>query len=245
MPPKKTNLYDPKSKEPYKFSRTKLENFMNCPRCFYLDRKLGVPQPAGLPFTLNAAVDALLKKEFDLYRNKQQTHPLMEKYGIKSVPYQHASLDDWRNNFHGIRFIHNKTNFLVFGAIDDIWAGPDGILSIVDYKATAKKGELSLNEEWHKSWKRQMEIYQWLFRQNGFKVSDTGYFVYCNGKKDNEAFNARLDFNIEIHSYQGSDNWVEKELLNAKNCLDSEQIPDYTEDCGFCQYQKSLIDFVG
>jgi hypothetical protein len=215
---------------------------MNCPRCFYLDRKLGVPQPAGLPFTLNAAVDTLLKKEFDLYRNKQQTHPLMEKYGIKSVPYQHASLDDWRNNFHGIRFIHKKTNFLVFGAIDDIWAGPDGILSIVDYKATAKKGELSLNEEWHKSWKRQMEIYQWLFRQNGFKVADTGYFVYCNGKKDNEAFNYRLEFDIEIHSYKGNDNWVEKELLKAKECLDSAKIPGYTEDCDFCQYHKSLIN---
>lgn len=241
MPPRKSTLYDPKSKELFKFSRTKLENFMSCPRCFYLDRRLGIKQPDGLPFTLNVAVDGLLKREFDLYRAKQKIHPLMEKYAIPAVPFRHEKLDDWRNNFHGIQMLHKKTNFLVFGAIDDVWAHPDGNLSIVDYKATAKKGDLSLNEEWHVAWKRQMEIYQWLFRQNGFRISDTGYFVYCNGKKDCEKFDARLEFNIEIHAYQGNDNWVEQELIKAKDCLDRSQIPDYTDDCGFCQYQKLLV----
>lgn len=240
MAPKKMSLYDPKSKEPFKFSRTKLESFMFCPRCFYLDRRLGIKQPEGLPFTLNSAVDGLLKNEFDIYRNKEKAHPLMEKYGIKAIPFRHENLNDWRYNFKGIQYLHGKTNFLVFGAIDDVWVDDAGELSIVDYKSTAKKGELSLNEEWHKSWKRQMEIYQWLFRQNGFKVADTGYFVYCNGKKDNEAFNCRLEFDIEIHSYKGVDDWVEKELLKARECLDSARIPDYTENCDFCQYHKSL-----
>ena len=36
--------------------------------------------------------------------------------------------------------------------------------------------------------KRQMEIYQWLLRKNGFKVSDTGYFVYANGITDARSF---------------------------------------------------------
>jgi hypothetical protein len=29
-------------------------------------------------------------------------------------------------------------------------------------------------------YQRQMEIYQSLFRKNGFKVSSTGYFVHCS-----------------------------------------------------------------
>ncbi|MBI4833634.1 MAG: PD-(D/E)XK nuclease family protein [Planctomycetes bacterium] len=240
--PRKSSLYDPKSKEPFKFSRTKLENFMSCPRCFYLDRRLGVKQPDGPPFTLNTAVDGLLKNEFDIYRKDAKAHPLMEKYGIKAIPFRHEDMDDWRNNFKGIQHHHAKTNFLVFGAIDDVWANDGGELSIVDYKSTAKKGELSLNEEWHAGWKRQMEIYQWLFRKNGFKVADTGYFVYCNGQKEKEAFNCRLEFVIEIHSYKGDDGWVEKELIKAKECLDGDKIPDYTEDCDFCQYHKSLLN---
>lgn len=64
------NLYDLNSSEPYKLSRSRIEVFMQCPRCFYLDRRLGVDRPPGFPFALNSAVDALLKKEFDLLREK-------------------------------------------------------------------------------------------------------------------------------------------------------------------------------
>ena len=39
-------------------------------------------------------------------------------------------------------------------------------LIIVDYKATAKNGEVNLDADWQIGYKRQMEIYQWLFRQN-------------------------------------------------------------------------------
>jgi len=241
---RKKTLYDPQSKEPYKFSRTRLENFLKCPRCFYLELRLGVKPPSGLPFTLNAAVDHLLKKEFDSYRAQKKIHPLMERYGIKAIPFQHENLNDWRNNFKGMRYLHKKTNFLVFGAIDDVWEDNDGKLSIVDYKATAKESALSLNEEWHASWKRQMEIYQWLFRQNGFDISDMGYFVYCNGKKDREGLNCKLEFDIEIHSYQGNDNWIESALEKARACLDGDSIPDYTVDCDFCTYQQSLKSIV-
>jgi len=89
-----TRLYDKNSKEPFKLSRTKIENFINCPRCFYIDRKLGVSQPPGFPFTLNSAVDCLLKKEFDVYRAEKKIHPLMEHYGLKAVPFQNEKMDE-------------------------------------------------------------------------------------------------------------------------------------------------------
>lgn len=58
-----------------------------------MDRKLGVAQVPGFPFTLNSAVDALLKKEFDIYRLKQQPHPLMQKHGLKAVPFKNDNMD--------------------------------------------------------------------------------------------------------------------------------------------------------
>ncbi len=41
-PQRARNLYDPKSKEPFRISRSKIELFINCPRCFYLDRQVFV-----------------------------------------------------------------------------------------------------------------------------------------------------------------------------------------------------------
>ena len=49
-------LYTPNASEPFKLSRSKIDLFLSCPRCFYFDRKLGVGRPPGFPFALNSAV---------------------------------------------------------------------------------------------------------------------------------------------------------------------------------------------
>jgi len=205
-----------------------------------MGQRLGISQPGGYPFTLNSAVDHLLKKEFDIHRAGATTHPLMKHYGIDAVPFQHEDMDKWRHNFTGVQFLHKPTGFLIYGAVDDVWIDPDGQIMVVDYKATSKEGEVTLDAEWQDGYKRQMEIYQWLLRQNGFKVSDIGYFVYANGQKDRKAFDGKLEFDIKIIPYTGSDKWVEKAILDVKECLDNENIPSYTDGCDFCKYQKQL-----
>src|SRR3989344_608928 len=224
--------------EPYKISRSKIELFLNCPRCFYIDQKFGVKRPEFPAFTLNSAVDTLLKKEFDIHRAKKEAHPLMKKYGIKAIPFEHLELDNWRHNFTGIRYLHEPTNFLVYGAIDDIWINTDDEYHVVDYKATSKERGRDLEGIYDQAYKSQMEIYQWLFRRNRFNVSDTGYFVYVNGKRDREAFDAKLEFDVLIISYKGSDKWVENTIYEAKKCLDGD-LHQPSEGCEYCSYRKA------
>lgn len=235
------NLYMLGASEPFSLSRTKLELFLECPRCFYLDRRLGVGRPPGFPFALNAAVDSLFKKEFDIYRAKNKAHPLMEKYGVDAVPVDHKDLARWRHNFTGVRFLHKPTNLLIFGAIDDLWINSKGEYIVVDYKATSKDGKIEeLDKEWQEGYKRQMEIYQWLLRQNGYKVSDVGYFVYCNGRADKKAFDAKLEFDITLIPHQGNDGWVESAIRRAHQCLNSGQIPPADMDCDYCNYIEAI-----
>jgi len=239
-------MFLPASAEPFKISRSKIDLFLNCPLCFYLDCKLGVARPPGYPFALNSAVDALLKTEFDIHRGKKRPHPLMQAYGLKDViPYAHEDLNIWRSNFKGITFLHEATNLLITGAIDDIWINNKGEVIIVDYKSTSKEEKVSLDKEWQIGYKRQMEIYQWLFRQNGFKVSSTGYFVYCNGKTDREAFDAKLEFDIDLIPYTGDDSWIEKAIADIKTCLMSEKPPKPGKNCDYCDYRKAARDVQG
>lgn len=233
-----SKIYNKDSKDAFKLSRTKIENFIKCKRCFYMDRKLGIAQVPGFPFTLNSAVDALLKKEFDIYRSKQQPHPLMQKHGLKAVPFKNDNMDQWRENFVGVQFLHKPTNLLIFGAVDDIWIDDQEELMVVDYKATSSEVRPTLDAEYRQAYKRQMEIYQWLLRQNGFKVSNTGYFVYANGRKDLDSFDNKLEFEVDLLSYEGNDDWVESTLLEIKKCLDSDQIPEYNDECDYCKYQQ-------
>ena len=243
--PRRTrNLFDPDSEEPFRLSRSKLELFVECPRCFYLDRRLGIARPSGPSFSLNSAVDGLLKKEFDIHRAEAKTHPLMKDYNVEAVPFQHEKMNEWRHVFTGIQTLHQESNFLVFGAIDDIWVNNNKELSIVDYKATSTEKEITLDDKWKEVYKRQMEIYQWLARHNedlkNYKISDLGYFVYCNGKKDREAFDGKLEFDIKIIPYKGNDDWVEGKIIKAHECLMGNSIPEMAEDCDYCRYRKEI-----
>lgn len=241
--PKRTkNLFDPESKNPFIVSRSKIDLFIECPCCFYLDRRLGVGRPPGFPFTLNSAVDKLLKKEFDIHRAGKTTHPMMETYGIKAIPFDHDNLEIWRDNFKGIQYKHEPTNLIISGAIDDVWINPKGELIVVDYKATAKDGEVNLDAEWQDGYKRQMEVYQWLLRQNGHKVSDTGYFVYVNGKTDKEAFDGKLEFDVKIIPYKGDDSWIEKTIKTIHKCLMDPRVPSPSQNCDYCAYRAASID---
>ncbi len=237
-PKRENNIFKPGQEKPFRISRSKIDLFLECPRCFYMDRRLGIARPPGYPFTLNSAVDKLLKKEFDIHRIGKSKHPLMEEYGIDAIPFEHEKMNEWRDTRRGIRYVHEPTNLLIMGAIDDVWVNPKGELYIVDYKATSKNGEVSLDAPWQITYKRQMEVYQWLFRKNGFKVSNIGYFVYCNGKTDTEAFDKKIEFDVKVIPYEGNDSWVEGAIEELHQCLLNENIPKMADDCDYCRYRK-------
>jgi len=61
------NIYSPNDEKPFKLSRSKIDLFMECPRCFYIDRRLGLGRPPGFPFALNSAVDPCSRKNLMHY----------------------------------------------------------------------------------------------------------------------------------------------------------------------------------
>ena len=238
MAPRKRNLFDPQSDQPFRLSRSKIDLYLKCARCFYLDRRLGIAQPPGPPFSLNTAVDELLKREFDECRKAQKPHPLMTESSIDGVPFDHPDMDVWRDSLRrGITYLLPNIPLLITGGVDDVWVNPAGELYIVDYKATAKNGEVSLDADWQIGYKRQVEIYQWLFRKNNFKVSNTAYFVYCNGNKERSNFDARLDFSIKVLPYEGNTEWIESCLTQIFQLLTSSMIPAASETCAHCAYR--------
>ena len=239
------NIFSPDGAKSFKLSRSKIQNFLDCPRCFYLDRKCGTGQPGSLPFTLNTAVDSLLKAEFDGYRIQGVPHPLMLEHGIDAIPFNHPELDDWRMNFKGVQVLHEPTNFIVTGAIDDVWINSAEELIVVDYKATSTTKEITLDEEYRQAYKNQMDVYQWLLRQKGFSVSNTGYFVYCNGDSSKDRFDGKLEFSIMVIPYTGDDSWVEQTLLDIRKCLESDEFPESSANCDFCQYRLAVNKHLG
>lgn len=239
------NLYDPKSKEPFNLSRSKIDFFLECPQCFWLDRRLGIVRPDMPGWSLNSAVDVLLKNEFDIWREQKKPHPLMAQYRIDAIPLSHPNFPIWRDDNNqkiGASFLHKKTNLNIHGIVDDIWQNSKTQeFHIVDYKSTSTDYPISLDSEYKLGYKRQMEMYQWIFKNTGFRVSDTGYFLFANATKNRPGFGGKLEFETSIIPYKGSDVWIEKTLVDIKKVLDSPGIPDSSKTCQHCAY-RTLIN---
>jgi hypothetical protein len=221
-------------------SRTALELFTRCQHCFYLQRALNVPQPPSIPLTLAVATDALLKSEFDAVRETGAAHPVWKREGLRVRAYNHSDIENWRDFRKGIRFTHSSGTD-VYGAVDDVWENLDtGQLHIVDYKSTSKKGDPSIEDGWGPGYKRQMEIYQWLFRQSGHSIDSTGYFLYVNGSKEGRFYENGTDgvmrFRTTIIPYTGDDSWVADTVDAAIACLNSTRIPPVNDNCDICKY---------
>lgn len=225
----------------WRLSRSKIDFFMECPRCFYLDNKLGTKRPGFPSFNLNIAVDELFKKEFDVHRTAGTTHPIMTKYKVDAVPFAHKDIDVWRDNFSGIAHVHESTGLTVCGAVDDLWVKPDGSLIIVDYKSTSKEGTIEAlgDSPWEQQYTRQLGIYRWLLEQNGFAVDSVGYLVYANADKNLDAFDDKLSFETTLVPVTTDVTWIDKTLKDIKNCLEAGTLPRSGDGCEYCPYREA------
>ena len=226
-------------------SRTAWESFIRCKRCFYMERKLKI-RSIGMPgYPINSRVDALLKEEFDIYREKQEPHPIFKKHNLNFVPFKmdREKLNDFRNNRKCVRAQSVKTNFIIYGAIDDLWLNKDNDeVVVVDYKATSNKyGVDYVNSKmaYHKSYLRQLDFYAYLLKLNKFKVFKTGYWFVCNAQyKDQKTFSGILNFKIDLLSYDVNTDYIENTLVELEKCYNGNKIPLPSATCDTCRWQK-------
>ena len=155
-------------------------------------------------------------------------------------------MDKWRNNRIGISYQNKEKDTIFMELLMMYGMKPDGELLISDVKSTSKNNfnweETWNNWEYPKGYRRQLEMYQWLFRKNGFNVSNKGYLLYFNGLKNQPMFNQELKFEKYLISLDCDDSWVEEKIIDAVNTLNIDEIPNGSKSCDTCQYLKKMCN---
>ena len=247
---RKNSIYERGTNSKFRISRSKFSNFLECKRCFYLDRVKGLKDPSMPGWALNSAVDSLLKKEFDEFRKKQKIHPFVKKYNLNLIPFQHDQIDYWRDALRGgISFLDTNTNLEIHGGIDDLWLDPKKKeLIVVDYKAQSSNTPVEitkyLNNPYHQTYKIQMDIYVHILRKMDFKVSSTTYFYVCNGEKSYESFEGKLNFTVTLVPYKTNTTWIDSKIIEMKETLESPTVPEINNGCESCMYLSAGKDFI-
>ena len=253
--PRHRGTYNPENHEAYELSRSRIENFVKCPACFYLTQVKGIKFPSIPGFNINEATDILLKRDFDKYRGAKTTHDFLINLGMAHlIPFEHPDFELWTQSMHfgaqgRMHFIHEASNLKVGGGLDDVWLNTKTEeLHIVDYKSTSQKTEgmeITLKDKWKAAYKRQMDLYVWVMQKKGFNVSSTGYFLYCDGDRfsDYSFLNqqeATMKFKMSLLPYEVDFRWIEPTLMKIKDCLNQTNCPNHAEECEYGQFLKAI-----
>ena len=247
---RKGTVYQKGTNQTFKISRSKFSNFLDCKRCFYLERVKGLKDPSMPGWSLNSAVDELLKKEFDICREKQIPHRLFKDYGLEHlVPFKHEQIDAWRDaKARGLVHRFEDTNILLSGGIDDIWQ--DAItqeLIVVDYKSQASREivgtETYLKGIYHQGYKIQLDFYNYLLSSMGFKIGATSYFLVVNADTSVNGFHGNMKFSETIIPYKHDISWIPSKVREMITLMNQEKVPEGHESCENCAYARERVKF--
>jgi CRISPR/Cas system-associated exonuclease Cas4 (RecB family) len=220
-------------------SPNSLNLFLECPHCFWLDKNLGIKRPPPYPYALNSAVDALLKEEFDAYRNKKLTHPLLKESNIKAHLFENQKLlNQWRNNLAGIRYFDEDLKATLFGAVDDVLEFDDKKIAPLDYKST---GSTAANV--YDRFQLQLDVYTFLMEKNGFLTNKKGYLAFYIVDKS-KGFIDRLPFRKEIVEIKTNPEDVQEIFKDAVAVLKNIAPPKHSRDCQFAKWMEKAKKYV-
>ncbi len=224
--------------KPIQLSPNSLNLYLECPHCFWLEKRRGIKRPPPYPYALNTAVDTLLKQEFDSYRKEGKPHPLIAANNIQAKLFPNQDLlNQWRSNFSGIRFYNSELDATLFGAVDDILEFEGGKLAPMDYKSTG-----STVATVYDRFQTQMDIYTYLLEKNGFLTPKKGYLAFYIVDKGN-GFGDRLPFRKELHEIETNPSDVPELFKEAVLLLRGETPPPHSPDCKYGLWLKQANNF--
>ena len=222
---------------------------------------------------MNSTTDKLLKKEFDLCRKDQKSHQILIENKLDHViPYKneetainiygdpivsstskepYEKMEAWRLNYHGLQARFKKTNFILYGSVDDIWLDTkNNDLILVDYKSQANEKKVSQETYWEgdfkTSYQTQLDFYFYLLKQQNFKetISDDAYLLVVNARGLEDKFDNKLLFESTLIHTKVKDDYLENEIHEMIDVFNSHNIPESNKLCKNCAYarQRSVID---
>jgi len=204
-------------------SNSTLNLFLECPRCFWLQRNKKIARPRGIFPTLPSGMDSIIKEYFHRYRKLGTLPPLIENKVS-------GKLADISLN---LSFTDQESDLKITGRLDECLQLEDGSLVPLDHKTRASLPE---NQKYSQNYyQTQMDTYTLLLQKNGHLTKNLAYIVYYSPQPGE--LHRGIPFVIDVHQIETYPERAFQLYQSAKGCLDGE-IPDSSANCEFCRWKS-------
>jgi len=215
-----------------KLSPSSISLFLECPRCFWLDKIKGIKRPSG-PFpSLPNGMDRILKEHFDLHRGDNSAPEELEGRFKGRLFQDIAKLNVWRNNFRGLRYTDPDSGATLMGALDDLFVTEDGKHAPLDFKTRGYPRK----DDTHKYYQHQMDIYSLLLEKNHLPPADFAILIFYHPTGVNNAHDVVFDpdpVKVPVSRKNG-----ERIFLDAVKCLEMPNPPEPGKGCEWCVWKE-------
>ena len=215
----------------FKLSPSSLGLFLECQRCFWLEKHKAWKRPAGIFPSLPSGMDKILKEHFDRFREKKQLPPELCDNGhcenmqlFGSTENERKLLDLWRNNRKGIQWEDKKGNVL-HGAVDDMLKKGSKLV-ILDFKTRG----FPLKEDTNAMYQYKMDTYSLLLLKNNHQTENYGFLLYYMPSHVTES--GEVVFNKELVKLKVDPSVAEKVFNTAIKVLNGD-CP--SKKCEWCE----------
>ena len=222
-----------------RLSPSALNLFLNCPKCFWLDKNKKFKRPRGIFPSLPSGMDRTIKSYFDIYRPKGQLPPELQVDAFKGLALfnDQARLNRWREWRTGLQTSENDGT-VFFGAIDDLLVQGDRFIPF-DYKT---KGSPTTAEDAVKYYQNQMDCYAYLLDGNGMPTTGFAFLLYYSPKTVGERGN--VSFHIQAIRIQTDIERAKTTFRKAVSLL-KEDMPLPGTNCEYCNWLIKSKDVSG
>jgi len=218
-----------------RLSPSSLNLFLDCPRCFYLDKAMGFNRPETPFSTLPSGVDYTLKKYFDHWREKKGLPPLLQGKLPGTLVGDQALIARFRSR--SFEWHDKETNAHFAGILDDALLCEDGSIVPLDNKTRGFPPQ-----EPHATHVNQMSGYTLLLEENGFKTKNLAYLIYWFFNHKAMDVEHPMAFHIAVEEVRTNPDEIRRVFREAVEALKG-QMPPPSATCAFCAYRKQGSEF--
>lgn len=218
-----------------RLSPSALNLFLECQKCFWLERAKDIHRPRGIFPSLPGGMDLLIKKYFDKYRNVGKLPPELEgKVGGVKLFADQELLGKWRGWRSALAFEDAESGAVLSGMLDDLGV-ENGFYVPLDYKTRG----FDVKEGGESFYQNQMNCYTLLLRENKMKPAGYAYLIYYIPK--DVAENGMVRFDIVPKKVETNPDAALKVVRDAVSLL-SGPMPETHSECAYCSWGLEIAE---
>jgi len=207
-----------------RLSKSQLDKFQDCPRCFWLKHKHGLDQPEMISSKVWKGIERITQAHYETHRQAQTTPSnIIGQVPVGAIPYQGEKIDLKSLRYWGKGLAFEVDGITVTTALDDMlqWT-VDGKTkyAVIDYKSKSKETDEASTAELYQN---QADVFDLACNLNKHPTDGLVYFDYWYPIEVTAGDQERTlqRWGSQIIALKADHDRVKNLVLAAAACLDS------------------------